>query len=115
MGWPVPGTLMVEPTESENVRELTRFCEAMIQIRKEISEIEQGQMPRDDNLLKNAPHTLLTVMKSEWKHPYSRERAVFPVSTLERDKFWPLVARLDDVYGDANLQCTACSISAQHV
>jgi glycine dehydrogenase len=109
MSWPVPGTLMVEPTESEDQDELDRFCDAMLSIRNEISEIEKGVASKKDNLLKNAPHPLNVVCTTIWDHPYSRERAAFPVPGLLKRKFWPTVGRLDDVYGDRNLSCTLCS------
>ena len=106
VSWPVPGTVMIEPTESEPKHELDRFCEAMIAIRKEIDEIASGRADRKDNLLKNAPHTAEQVVASEWSHPYSRERAAFPASWTRRQKFWPAVSRIDSVYGDRNLFCS---------
>ncbi|PJF17053.1 hypothetical protein PSACC_03117 [Paramicrosporidium saccamoebae] len=102
MSWPVPGTLMIEPTESENHAEIERFCDAMIMIRREIAEIEGGKYPRDDNVLVNAPHCLQDLILTEWDRPYSREKAAFPVDSLRRNKFWPSVSRLDDVHGDLN-------------
>ena len=110
MSWPVPGTLMVEPTESESREELDRFCEAMISIRKEIAEIEDGLADKEDNLLKNAPHTQRVVITDEWNHPYSRERAAFPVDWVRFQKFWPSVSRVDDAYGDRNLMCSCIPI-----
>jgi len=110
MSWPVPGTLMVEPTESESKEELDRFCEAMISIRKEIAEIEDGLADKEDNLLKNAPHTQRVVIAEEWNHPYSRERAAFPVDWVRFQKFWPSVSRVDDAYGDRNLMCSCIPI-----
>ncbi|MCX7832927.1 MAG: aminomethyl-transferring glycine dehydrogenase [Ignavibacteria bacterium] len=107
VSFPVPGTLMVEPTESESKYELDRFCDAMISIRKEIQEIEEGKVSDDDNLLKNAPHTAIEISSDEWKHPYSRMKAAFPVENLKRNKFWPSVSRINDAYGDRNLVCTA--------
>jgi glycine dehydrogenase len=106
VSFPVPGTLMVEPTESESKEELDRFCDAMISIRKEIEEIENGIADREDNLLKNAPHTALAVISNEWKHPYSREQAAFPSRQKTENKFWPSVGRINNAYGDRNLVCT---------
>jgi len=107
MSFPVPGTLMIEPTESEPKAELDRFCDAMIAIRKEIAAIEAGTMDRIDNPLKNAPHTPGVVTASEWKHPYTREQAAFPTRATRDYKFWPSVGRIDNAYGDRNLIC-AC-------
>jgi glycine dehydrogenase len=107
ISFPVPGTMMIEPTESESKAELDRFCEAMISIRSEIREIEEGKAPRDNNLLKNAPHPADAVVSSQWLRPYSRERAAFPAAGSRRFKFWPAVARVDSAYGDRNLIC-AC-------
>jgi glycine dehydrogenase len=106
VSWPVPGTLMIEPTESESKAELDRFCDAMIAIRGEIQEIVEGRMPRDNNALKNAPHTAAAVTATDWKHPYSREQAAFPAPWVRDYKFWPAVARIDDAYGDRHLVCT---------
>lgn len=103
----MPGTLMVEPTESESLDELDRFCDAMISIRGEISEIEKGQFQRDNNVLVNAPHSLLDVTSTLWDRPYTREKAAYPQESLCQTKFWPTVSRLDDVYGDCNFcSCT---------
>jgi glycine dehydrogenase len=107
MSFPVPGTLMIEPTESESKAELDRFCDAMIAIRDEIRLIEEGKMPRDDNPLVNAPHTVHDLADAEWKHPYSREQACFPRRSLLTDKYWSPVNRVDNVYGDRHLVC-AC-------
>ena len=107
MSFPVPGTLMVEPTESESKAELDRFCDAMIAIRQEIAAIEGGQMDRANNPLKHAPHTAAAVSGSEWNHPYTREQAAFPAPWLRVHKYWPPVARVDNAYGDRNLVC-AC-------
>ncbi|MBN2574582.1 MAG: aminomethyl-transferring glycine dehydrogenase [Deltaproteobacteria bacterium] len=107
MSFPIPGTLMIEPTESESKAELDRFCDAMIAIRQEIREIETGMHPRDDNLLKNAPHTADTLLAAEWTHPYPRERAAYPLPHLRQHKYWPPVARLDNVLGDRQFAC-AC-------
>lgn len=106
VSFPVPGTLMIEPTESESKGELDRFCDAMISIYHEIKEIESGKLPAQDNPLKNAPHTASMLMSDDWTHPYSRERAAFPVSSLRTSKFWPSVRRVDGVYGDRNLVCS---------
>jgi glycine dehydrogenase len=106
MSFPVPGTLMIEPTESESKAELDRFCEAMIAIRAEIRAVEEGRLDREDNPLKNAPHTAAMVTADAWTHPYSREAAAYPVPSLRDSKYWPPVARVDNVYGDRNLVCT---------
>ena len=106
VSFPVSGTLMVEPTESESKPELDRFCDAMISIREEIREIETGSTDRKDNLLKNAPHTLERVTANEWTHPYTRERAAFPAEWTRDSKFWPAVARVESAYGDRNLMCS---------
>lgn len=108
MSWPVPGTMMVEPTESESKAELDRFAEAMITIRQEIFDIELGTLDREDNPLKNSPHTAAMVSADDWSHPYSRQRAAYPVTGLTVKKFWPASARVDNAYGDRNLVCT-CS------
>jgi glycine dehydrogenase len=107
MSFPVPGTLMIEPTESESKAELDRFCEAMIYIREEIRAIENGMMDADDNPLKNAPHTAAVLAAEPWSHPYTRAQAVFPIRTLQANKYWPPVGRVDGVYGDRHLVC-AC-------
>lgn len=112
MSWPVPGTMMVEPTESESKAELDRFAEAMITIRQEIDEIESGALDGDDNPLKNAPHTAATVSADEWDHPYSREQAAYPAAGLKVRKFWPASARVDNAYGDRNLICTCPPMEA---
>ncbi len=104
--FPVPGTLMIEPTESESKDELDRFCDALISIRAEIAEIERGEAGRDDNLLRNAPHTVATVVSTDWSHHYSRERAAFPAPWLRARKFWPPVGRINNVFGDKNLVCS---------
>ena len=111
MSFPVAGTLMIEPTESESMEELDRFCNAMIQIREEIRAVEEGHMDRDDNPLKNAPHTAAE-MVAEWTHGYSREQAVYPLPTLLENKYWPPVGRVDNVFGDRNLVCACPSIEA---
>jgi glycine dehydrogenase len=107
MSFPIPGTLMIEPTESESRKELDRFCDAMIAIRQEIREIESEMQPRQDNLLKNAPHTAEALLATEWTHPYSRERAAYPLPYLRQHKYWPPVGRLDNVAGDRQFVC-AC-------
>ena len=107
MSWPVPGTLMIEPTESESKEELDRFCEALIKIREEIRAIETGSADKTDNALKNAPHTAATVTADNWPHKYTREQAAFPAPWLRDYKFWPAVGRIDNPYGDRNLVC-AC-------
>ena len=112
MSFPVPGTLMIEPTESESKVELDRFIEAMIGIRNEICEIEEESVDRENNVLKNSPHTMRVVMDDSWDRPYSREKAVFPVARLRFNKFWPAVSRVDDAYGDRNLVCSCLPIEA---
>ncbi|MBT4522006.1 MAG: aminomethyl-transferring glycine dehydrogenase [Halieaceae bacterium] len=105
MSFPVPGTLMVEPTESESLAELDRFCEAMIIIREEIRDVQEGKLDQTDNPLTNAPHTLADVTSDQWSHPYSRQQAAYPMASLQADKYWPPVNRVDNVYGDRNLFC----------
>jgi glycine dehydrogenase len=107
VSFPVAGTLMIEPTESESLHELDRFCDALIAIRKEISEIEAGQYTKEDNVLVHAPHTMRVVMAEQWTRGYSREKAAFPFESLKFNKFWPSVSRIDSAYGDRNLVC-AC-------
>src|SRR5690606_37234303 len=107
MSFPVAGTLMIEPTESEPKAELDRFCDALIAIRAEIAMIERGEWPRGDNPLKNAPHTAAVVTASTWTHPYDRERAAYPAPWLREHKYWPPVGRIDNAWGDRNLVC-AC-------
>ncbi|MDQ2962308.1 MAG: aminomethyl-transferring glycine dehydrogenase [Pseudomonadota bacterium] len=111
MSFPVPGTLMIEPTESESKAELDRFIDAMIAIRAEIGAIEDGRMDRADNPLKNAPHTAATLLAANWTHPYSREQAAYPVAALKSSKYWPPVGRADNVYGDRNLFCSCVPIA----
>jgi len=110
VSFPVAGTLMVEPTESEDKAELDRFCDAMIQIRREIDEVVSGRADRNDNPLKNAPHTAQAVSASEWTHPYSREQAAFPLPFVREKKFWPPVGRIDNPYGDRHLFCSCPAI-----
>ncbi|MEY3178494.1 MAG: aminomethyl-transferring glycine dehydrogenase [Bacteroidota bacterium] len=112
MSFPVPGTIMIEPTESEDKGELDRFCDAMISIRNEIREIEEGQADKKDNVLKRAPHTLKNICTNEWDRPYSRQKAAFPVERLHVSKFWPTVARVNNTYGDRNLVCTCEPVSS---
>ncbi|WP_425561265.1 aminomethyl-transferring glycine dehydrogenase [Microbacterium deminutum] len=112
MSFPVAGTLMVEPTESEDLAEIERFIEAMIAIKAEAVAVAAGQWPADDNPLVNAPHTASSVIEGEWTHPYSREIAVYPVHTLVRSKYWPPVRRIDQAYGDRNLVCACPPIEA---
>ncbi len=110
MSFPVPGTLMIEPTESESLEELDRFCEAMIAIREEIRAIETGQADRENNPLKHAPHTAAVVASDRWDRPYSREQAAFPTPWVKAAKFWPAVSRIDNVYGDRNLFCVCVPV-----
>jgi glycine dehydrogenase len=112
MSWPVAGTLMIEPTESESKAELDRFCDAMIAIRDEIRAIEEGRADREDNPLKHAPHTAAAVSSDAWTHRYSREQAAYPAPWLKQFKFWPAVGRVDNPYGDRNLVCTCDSVEA---
>ncbi len=111
MSWPVAGTLMIEPTESEDKGELDRFCAAMLSIADEIATIADGTWPRDDNPLKNAPHTAAEVMAETWIHPYSREQAAFALPYIVDQKYWPPVKRVDNVYGDRNLACTCAPLA----
>jgi glycine dehydrogenase len=111
MSFPVAGTLMIEPTESESKAELDRLCEALIRIRGEIREIEEGRMDQTDNPLKNAPHTA-TELAGEWKHAYDREAAAFPAPWLRAAKYWPPVKRIDNVAGDRNFICTCPPVEA---
>lgn len=112
MSWPVGGTLMIEPTESEDKRELDRLIEAFLSIREEIREIEEGKADKINNVLKNAPHTMEVVSSDKWDRPYSREKAAYPVKSLKtKGKFWPSVGRVDNAYGDINLVCTCPSIN----
>jgi glycine dehydrogenase len=106
MSFPVAGTLMIEPTESESLAEIDRFCDAMIAIRDEIREIEEGRSDRRDNPLINAPHTVFEVTSDDWNHAYSRKVAAFPVASLKQGKYWAPVSRIDNVFGDRNLVCS---------
>ena len=110
MSWPVPGTMMIEPTESESMSELDRFCDTLIKIKLEIEAIKSGKFDKIDNPIKNAPHTDLELASNDWKHKYSREEAAYPSNFLRSNKFWPPVARVDNVYGDKNLFCSCPSM-----
>ena len=112
VSFPVHDTVMIEPTESENKAEMDRFCEAMISIRNEIAEIESGNADVEDNVLKNAPHTAESIIVGDWNHPYSREKAVFPLHWVRDQKFWPSVGRVDNAFGDRNLVCSCLPIEA---
>jgi len=107
MSFPVAGTLMVEPTESEDLAELDRFCDAMIAIRQEIARVASGEYDAHDNPLKNAPHTASMLLSGDWDHPYGREEAAYPLPGDRRGKYWPPVRRIDQAYGDRHLAC-AC-------
>ena len=111
VSFPVPGTLMVEPTESESKAELDRFCDTMLMIAGEIKEIQLGIADQKDNVLKNSPHTILDIASDEWNHPYSREKAAFPTKWLKHKKFWPSVGRVNNAYGDRNLVCSCNPIT----
>jgi len=106
LSFPVPGTIMVEPTESEDKAELDRFCDAMLSIHDEIMDIQEGRSDKTDNALKNSPHTQQMICADEWKHPYSRQSAAFPLHYVVHNKFWPSVARVNNTYGDRNLICS---------
>jgi len=110
MSWPVPGTMMIEPTESESLKELDRFCDTLIKIKSEIDKIKSGKFDKIDNPIKNAPHTDLELASNEWEHKYTREEAAYPSEFLKSNKFWPPVARVDNVYGDKNLFCSCPSM-----
>ena len=112
ISFPVAGTMMVEPTESESKAELDRFCDAMVAIYKEIEEIEIGVADREDNVLNNAPHTAEEVMSDHWSHGYGREKAAYPLPYLRQQKYWPPVARVDNAYGDRNLVCSCPPMEA---
>ena len=112
MSWPVSGTLMIEPTESESLAEIDRFCDALIAIHGEIQQIINGEAHDVDNVLKNAPHPATAVISDDWSHPYTREQAAYPVPSLRQHKFWPAVGRIDNVHGDRNLVCTCDSVEA---
>ena len=112
VSFPVAGTLMIEPTESETKEELDRFCEALIEIRNEIRELENGSVDVENNILKNAPHTVAVVTANLWKYPYSREKAAYPLPFVKEAKFWPAVSRIDNAYGDRNLVCSCLPMEA---
>ena len=112
VSFPVAGTLMIEPTESETKSELDRFCDALLHIKKEIDEVASGAMDAVDNVLKNAPHTTAVITSDEWTHAYSRSKAAFPLPQVRENKFWPSVARIDDAYGDRNLVCSCLPVEA---
>jgi len=112
VSFPVAGTLMIEPTESESKAEIDRFCDALLSIRKEIAEIERGEADQENNVLKNAPHTAQSVISSDWDKPYSREKAAYPAPYVVANKFWPSVGRVDNTYGDRNLVCSCLPIEA---
>jgi glycine dehydrogenase len=112
MSFPVPGTLLIEPTESESLNELDRFCDAMISIHGELQAVADGKIDRTNNPLKNAPHTARTVCSDSWSRPYSRDVAAFPSQTVRESKFWPAVGRVDNVYGDRNLVCSCVGMEA---
>ncbi len=112
LSFPVAGTLMVEPTESESKAELDRFCEAMISIREEIAAIDGGEADKKDNVLKNAPHTQFVVTADEWLHPYTRTQAAYPLEFVRNNKFWPGISRVNNTYGDRNLICTCEPVEA---
>jgi glycine dehydrogenase len=112
MSWPVAGTLMIEPTESEAKDELDRFCDAMIAIRDETRRIEKGDWPQEDNPLVNAPHTAEALTAATWSHPYTREEAVYPASSRRDRKYWPPVGRIDNVYGDRNIVCICPAVDS---
>jgi glycine dehydrogenase len=111
MSFPVAGTLMIEPTESEDLGELDRFCDALIAIRGEVERVQAGDYPRDDNPLRGAPHPAADVVADDWNHAYSREEAAFPVAALRVDKYWPPVSRIDNAYGDRNVMCSCPPLS----
>jgi len=112
VSWPVAGTVMVEPTESESKQELDRFCDAMIAIRGEIAEIEKGNVDAQNNVLKNAPHTAESLMVDEWNRPYTRAQAAYPTSWTREHKFWPAVGRIDNAFGDRNFVCSCLPMEA---
>ena len=110
VSFPVPGTLMIEPTESETKAELDRFCDALIRIRAEVQEVADGKADPVNNVLKNAPHTADVVMADNWEYPYSRQKAVYPLPFVKERKFWPAVSRIDSAYGDRNLVCSCLPV-----
>jgi glycine dehydrogenase len=110
VSFPVPGTLMIEPTESESKAEIDRYCDALLSIRNELKEIEEGNFDIENNVLKNSPHTMQIVASDQWKYPYPREKAAFPLDSAREQKFWPAVGRIDNAYGDRNLVCSCLPI-----
>merc|ERR1712032_312661 len=112
MSWPVAGTLMVEPTESEDLAELNRFCDAMLSIRREIDDVGSGRVALEESPLRNAPHTMDNILAKDWDKPYSRETGAYPAPWSRENKFWPTCGRVDNVYGDRNLVCTCPPLSA---
>src|SRR5690606_4820050 len=112
VSFPVAGTLMIEPTESESLAELDRFCDAMLSIREEIAAVERGDVDKANNVLKNAPHTAKDITSDDWDRPYSREKAVFPLEYVRANKFWPSVGRVNDSYGDRTLVCSCPPIES---
>ena len=113
MSWPVANTLMIEPTESESKAELDRFCDALISIRQEIRDVEEGKQPKSGNVLKMSPHSQMDLIQESWDRPYTREKAAYPLAYLKEKKFWPAVTRLDDAYGDTNLFCTCAPVEPE--
>jgi glycine dehydrogenase len=112
MSFPVAGTIMIEPTESEDKAELDRFCDALLSIRAEIKEIEDGLADKKNNVLKHAPHTQFVTMSSTWENPYNREKAAYPLDYVRLNKFWPSVSRVNNTFGDRNLICTCEPVSS---
>ena len=112
VSFPVAGTMMIEPTESETKIEIDRFCEAMISIRKEIQEVQDGIASQEQNVLVNAPHTLAAITSDEWTYPYSRSKAAYPLTFVKAKKFWPSVGRTNDAMGDRNLMCSCPPVEA---
>jgi len=110
MSWPVAGTIMIEPTESENLEEIDKFCNALIKIKKEINLVESSKFDKTDNPLKNAPHTYIELSSNDWNHKYTREEAAFPNEYVKNNKYWAPVGRVDNVYGDRNLVCSCPSM-----
>jgi len=112
VSWPVPGTMMVEPTESESKKEIDRFCEAMLLIRSEVRDIENGKSDKTINVLKGAPHTAQVIASDNWDRPYGRTQAAFPAAWTKEFKFWPAVSRVDNPYGDRHLVCSCPPVSS---
>lgn len=110
MSWPVAGTMMIEPTESESLEEINKFCNTLKKIKEEIDKVKNGEYDKLDNPIKNAPHTHVELVSSNWSHKYTREEAAYPSEYLKSIKYWPPVARVDNVYGDKNLVCSCPSI-----